>query len=126
MILLDTSVIIAPAIQFPDLGVYGVSMVTLAELEFGVHMADSAVARAHRQARITALRESGMSWHPFDEPAAISYGLLAAEVAKTRPSHARSKDILIAGHAHSLGASVMTLNPKDFELVSHLVPIMAA
>jgi predicted nucleic acid-binding protein len=31
---------------------------------------------------------------------------------------------MIAGHAYALGASLATLNPKDFELIRDLVPIV--
>jgi predicted nucleic acid-binding protein len=38
--------------------------------------------------------------------------------------HARSKDIMIAAQAHSLGIPLMTRNAKDFELVSDVVEIL--
>ncbi|MEW1921860.1 hypothetical protein, partial [Pseudarthrobacter oxydans] len=49
---------------------------------------------------------------------------LAAKVRSLRPQHARSKDIMIAAQAHSLGIPLMTRNAKDFELVSDVVEIL--
>jgi predicted nucleic acid-binding protein len=63
---------------------------------------------------------------PFDEYAAEAYGEFAAEVSRRRPGHARSKDILIASQAYSLGIPLVTRNVRDFELVSHLVDVMDA
>ena len=54
----------------------------------------------------------------------LSYARLAARVAKRRPAHARSTDIMLAGQAAALGAKVLTFNTKDFELVSDLVEIV--
>lgn len=79
--------------------------------------------RSQRVRRLNALR-ARLDWQPFDEYAAESYGLLAAEVSRTRSSHARSKDILMAAQAHALGVPFMTRNARDFELVAHLVDII--
>lgn len=124
MILLDTSVLISPPARFPDAEV-GASIIALAELQFGIHSAPDAVSRASRTRRLALLR-SMIDWLPFDEAAAESYGVLAAEVRRTRPSHARSKDVLMAAHALSLGASFMTRNVRDFEPVAHLVDLVPA
>jgi hypothetical protein len=51
---------------------------------------------------------------------------LGAIVSQKRPNHARSKDIMLAGHAYSLCAAMMTRNPKDFELVSTMVTVLSA
>lgn len=61
---------------------------------------------------------------PFDAAAADSYATLAAHVAAKRPAHARSTDIMLAGHAYALGAAFLTFNPKDFEHVSDRVEII--
>ena len=66
-----------------------------------------------------------MDWILFDEHAAESYGELAARVKRLRPQHARSKDIMIAAQAHSLGIPLMTRNAKDFELVQDVVEILS-
>ncbi|HWV50393.1 MAG TPA: hypothetical protein VN035_13140 [Microbacterium sp.] len=66
----------------------------------------------------------GSAWLAFDQDAAVHYGKLASIVARTRSAHARTKDIMLAGHALSLGAKLVTLNPKDFSLVADEVEIV--
>jgi len=125
MFLLDTSTLIdLPRVRIPD-GPLVLSALTYAELSFGVERARTSTIRRERVARRAWLRDAlGSDWLPFDTAAADGYGRLAAIVARTRPSHARSKDIMLAGHAHSLGASLVTLNPKDFDLVADEVDIV--
>ncbi|CAN5238609.1 hypothetical protein BH09ACT5_BH09ACT5_22870 [soil metagenome] len=65
-----------------------------------------------------------LEWIPFEEPDSASYAILAAKVAQKRPGHARSKDILIAAQALTLGVPLLTRNVKDFDLVSDLVEIL--
>lgn len=100
-------------------------MICLAELHFGVEAAPDAISRADRTRRLSRLR-GAFDWVPFDEYAAEAYGVLAATVSRTRPGHARSKDIMIAAQAYSLGVPLMTRNVKDFELISHMVQIIGA
>ncbi|MHB1235654.1 MAG: PIN domain-containing protein [Microbacteriaceae bacterium] len=124
MILLDTSVLIEiPTNPLPEDQVVG-SAIVLAELSFGLHAATNPKEKTHRLHRLYQLRELGYEWLPFDEHAAYSYGTLAAEVTKQRPAHSRSKDIMLAAHAHSLGAALATRNAKDFTLIAHLVEII--
>ncbi|MCU1480551.1 MAG: hypothetical protein JWQ19_1337 [Subtercola sp.] len=93
-------------------------MICLAELHFGVEAAPDAISRADRTRRLSRLR-GAFDWVPFDEYAAEAYGVFAATVSRTRPGHARSKDIMIAAQAYSLGVPLMTRNVKNFELISH-------
>jgi predicted nucleic acid-binding protein len=122
VILLDTSVLIDPPVEWPG-AILGSSMLCLAELEFGVQRAPNAAERARRARRLTVYRDQ-LQWIPFEEPDAASYGVLAAKVAPTRPAHARSTDIMIAAQALTLGVPLLTRNVKDFELVSDLVEIL--
>lgn len=126
MIMLDTSVLIdLPAEhQWPETELFACSTITLAELQFGLQLTVGTPKHAARQARLTLL-DSQFEWTPFDEKAAVGYGTLAAVVRQSRASHARSKDIMIAGHAYSIGAALMTRNPKDFELVDKMISIIA-
>lgn len=126
MIMLDASVLIDfPAEhQWPDNEIFACSTITAAELQFGLQLTVGTPKHAARQARLTLL-ESQFEWIPFDEKAAVGYGTLAAVVHQSRTSHARSKDIMIAGHAYSMGAALMTRNPKDFELVEKMIAIIA-
>ena len=124
MILLDTSVLIDPPDAWPA-PVLGSSAICLAELLFGVQTAPTASARSFRTRRLAVYR-SMMEWIPFEEPDAESYATLAALVARKRPSHARSKDMLIAAQALTLGVPLITRNARDFELVRDVVEILDA
>lgn len=125
MLLLDTSVLIdVDRVRLPDEALT-FSAVTYSELVFGIEAASTEALRRERTARLAWLRDTlETEWLPFDTFAAESYARLAARVAPQRPRHARSKDIMLAGHAAALGARIATLNPKDFELVSDLVEIV--
>jgi predicted nucleic acid-binding protein len=123
VILLDTNILISPPTEWPEGEVLGSSIISLAELHFGIRSSTSEEIRRQRVRRLAVWREL-MDWILFDEPAAESYGELAAKVRSLRPQHARSKDIMIAAQAHSLGIPLMTRNAKDFELVSDVVEIV--
>ncbi|AYG03254.1 PIN domain-containing protein [Gryllotalpicola protaetiae] len=131
MILLDTSILISARQTLnrwgdtpPDeTAVF--SILSYAELAFGIAAATDRDTRAGRQENLTWIESLAPNWLSFDRRAADGYAAVAAAVRPTRPAHARSKDIMLAGQAYALGASLATLNPKDFELVSHLVKIVA-
>ncbi|MCV0334989.1 MULTISPECIES: PIN domain-containing protein [Microbacterium] len=125
MILLDTNVLIQlDSVQLPPDDV-ALSAIVYAELQLGVERATDPVLRRSRRnelMRLSSLLEA--DWLPFDRAAAEGYARLASEVILTRPAHARSKDLMLAGHAYALGAALLTFNPKDFELVSGDVEII--
>lgn len=124
MILLDTSVLIDnPKVHLPE-GDLAFSAISYAELSFGIAVQSDPATRAQRQARLNLLDQFGNDWLPFDRNAAAGYAELAARVHARRASHSRSKDVMLAGQALSLGAAFATLNPKDFELVADLVQIV--
>lgn len=84
-----------------------VSTITLAELRVGVEQSSN---RAKDEAALDALLED-LVVAPFDSEAAVSYGVLRAAV----PSRQRNAmDRLIAAHAVSLGATLVTNNEQDF------------
>ena len=92
-----------------------ISAITLAELEFGV--ACSGDAAVHNQAALDSLLED-IPVAPFDRSASRSYGPLRAA------DRERSKDALdklIASHAVSLSATLVTNNEADFRSFSGLV-----
>lgn len=125
MILLDTSVLIDIDKIIPPRDTIVLSAVSAAELQYGIERAATVELRRGRMMRFGRLtRLLQTPWLPFDDAAAVSYGRLAAIVARTRPSHARGKDVLLAGHAHALGARLMTLTPRDFELVADEVEVV--
>lgn len=125
MLLLDTNVLIRIRdVRLPDTAIV-LSALSYAELRFGIEHANDDSTRRKRLsdlARIGSMFPS--DWLPFDTAAADSYARLAAHVAKKRPAHARSTDVMLAGHARSLGATLLTFNPKDFELITDEVEIV--
>lgn len=125
MLLLDTNVLIRiRQVRLPEDRVV-VSALSYAELCFGIERATDADTRRMRQGDVAQLRSIFSSaWLPFDTAAAESYAHLAASVVKQRPAHARSTDIMLAGHARALGAKLLTFNAKDFELVVEEVEIV--
>lgn len=91
-------------------GDVGISAITLAELQYGVECKPE-----NREQNEKALERlvGDLMVAPFDEGAAIAYGRLRAGI----PRDQRRKDALdklIASHAVSLAAVVVTNNEDDF------------
>lgn len=86
------------------------SVVTYAELRHGIERCPAADKPAAEQAmrRFVAL----VPVLPFDERAAVSYGVIAAAVRDRRRD---ALDRLIAAHALSVGATLVTNNEADFK-----------
>jgi len=122
--ILDTSVVIAEGMS-PLSGALAISAVTLAELHFGVLVANSTVVRAERLRRLTILHQR-FDALPVDDAVAASYGRLAAAVvdAGRRPRR-RVMDLLIAATADAHGARLYTHNPTDFAGLEDLVDVVA-
>ena len=124
MILLDTNICIylinarPPAVlaRFRQhrMGEIGVSSVVVAELSFGVAKSGSA---RNRQALEMFL--APLAVLPFDDAAAWSYGQLRAEL-EARGTPIGALDTLIAAHALSLHALLVTHNTREFAQVSGL------
>jgi predicted nucleic acid-binding protein len=115
--LLDTSVFIADeqdralaADRIPD--EVAVSVVTLAELELGVHVAASEPDRARRLQTLRAVQSTYVAL-PIDDRVASSFAALvaAARRAGRRP---KVQDAWIAATAHAHGVAVHT-HDDDFE-----------
>lgn len=124
MILLDTNVLIdLDRCRFDAGESYGASILSRAELEFGVQAAPSAESMAIRTRRLTEL-DDRFSWVEFDLACTRSYGIIAAG-ARAAGARVRSKDALIAAQAHRHGAAVMTSNLDDFAPFDHLVRVLA-
>ena len=100
--------------EFP-VGDLGMSVITLAELEYGVSKS-SQPARNHE-----ALEQfvSPLQIAVFDRQATIAYGKIRALLEKRgRPIGAM--DLLIAAHALSLNVRLATKNVKEFQRVPGL------
>ncbi|HEX3731878.1 MAG TPA: type II toxin-antitoxin system VapC family toxin [Mycobacteriales bacterium] len=120
--LLDTSILIAKDIT-PLPGKLAISIVSIAELQFGVLVAKSNEARAQRLARLNGITRR-FDPLPVDEAVADSYGLLAARVVQVgRQPRARVMDLLIAATAHAHNATVYTRNPDDLAELEDLLTI---
>lgn len=86
-----------------------ISAIVLGELRAGVEKSST---RWSDERALTALMAE-LNVMPFDDAAAVSYGVLRAQV----PSRQRnSLDRLIAAHALSLDATLVTNNETDFEV----------
>ncbi|KLL11384.1 type II toxin-antitoxin system VapC family toxin [Protofrankia coriariae] len=121
--ILDTSVLIATNIA-PIPGELAVSVISIAELQFGVLVAKTSEARANRLARLSALQRR-FDPLPVDDAVADSYSRLAARVVEIgRQPRARTMDLLIAATAHAHEASVYTRNAADLAGLEDLINII--
>ena len=122
--ILDTSVVIATDIS-PLEGELAISAITLAELHFGVVVAQQQVVRAERLRRLLSLQRT-FDALPVDDAVAVSYGQLAAAVVDAgRQPRARSMDLLIAASAHAHSARLYTRNAGDFDGLNGLLEVVA-
>lgn len=96
-------------------GDVGLSSITVAELWFGV--AKSADPAKNRHALEGFLEPFEIV--PFDESAAKEYGEIRAALEKAG-TPIGSMDLLIGAHAHSLGATLITANIREFRRIRGL------
>jgi predicted nucleic acid-binding protein len=123
--LLDTSLLIADDVS-PLPGQLAISVVSMAELHFGVLVAASAEIRGSRLARLSRLQRR-FDPLPVDDAVADSYGQLAAHVAASgRQPRARTMDLLIAATAHVHGATLYTRNVDDFRGLETFINVVPA
>ncbi len=122
--LLDTSVLIAADVG-PLAGELAISVVSVAELHFGVLVARDAAVRAERLRRLSFLQRQ-FDALPVEDAVAASYGQLAAAVAAVgRRPGARALDLLIAATAHAHAARLYTRNAADVAGVEGLLEVVA-
>ncbi len=123
-VVLDTSLLIGDRVE-PIPGLLAISVVSIAELTFGVLVTSDAERRAQRLTRLVALQRR-FDPLPVDDAVADSYGLLAARtVSKGRQPRRRAMDLLIAATAHAHGAMLYTRNAEDLRGLEDLLPIVA-
>jgi predicted nucleic acid-binding protein len=89
-----------------------VSVVTLAELNLGVHMAGSEEVRARRLATVSALRATYVAL-PIDEDVASAFAELVA-TARDSGRRPRVQDAWIAATARAHDAAIYTQD-RDFD-----------
>lgn len=124
MILLDTNVLVdLHRYALDPAELYAASILSRAELEFGVLAAPDPHSSAARLRWLNDLDER-FDWLEFDVAASRSYGIVAAG-ARATGARIRGKDALIAAQAHRYGAAVVTANLADFAPFDHLVRVLA-
>jgi tRNA(fMet)-specific endonuclease VapC len=92
-----------------------ISTITLAELQFG---ASKSARRAHHESLIIAFC-APLAIEPFDALAAEIYGTIRAKLEKGG-TPIGPLDTLIAAHALSVGATIVTANVREFDRVPGL------
>ncbi|MCZ4314755.1 PIN domain-containing protein [Comamonadaceae bacterium G21597-S1] len=114
-ILRRTSQALLDRIQTVPLELQVMSMVTLAELLYGVQISSR---KKDNRAAVDALTRH-LSVIDWSRDAAEHYADIRADLKK-RGQLIGSNDLMIAAHARSLGAIVVTNNEKDFRRVKGL------
>lgn len=121
--LLDTSVLVGE--EWPGEVEAAISAVSLAELHFGVGVAQDAEERARRMVRLGVI-ESTFEPLPLDSAVAREWGRLAAAV-RTRGGQPRRRamDLAIAATANVHQVPLLTRNVADFQILGDLVDVRA-
>ena len=96
-------------------GDVGISVITLAELEYGVSKSRDAKRNRYALKQFIAPLEVVR----FDQEAAVIYGIIRAQLEQ-EGQPIGSMDLLIAAHARSLDARLVTNNESEFKRVPGL------
>jgi predicted nucleic acid-binding protein len=121
-VVLDTSVLIA-SWRPPADEEFAISIVSLAEMHFGVLRAAGTPALAARVRRLSEV-EHEFDPIPVDQRVARVYAECAQAVTSIgRSPRPRVFDLVIAATARVEGAKLYTLNPDDFRGLGDLVEI---
>jgi len=118
--LLDTSVLIGE-LPPPDEVEAAISVVSIAELHFGVLIAEDDDERALRIARLSAI-EATFDPLPLSVDVARVWGQLAAAVTRRGGNPRRRQlDLAIAATARVEGVPLLTENVGDFQIIHDLI-----
>jgi tRNA(fMet)-specific endonuclease VapC len=98
-----------------EVGDIGISTISVAELSYGVQK--SRLRDQNQQALLQFLAPLVIA--EFDAEAALAYGQLRADL-EAQGTPIGSLDTLIAGHAVSLGVTIVTNNEREFSRVPKL------
>jgi predicted nucleic acid-binding protein len=122
-VLLDTPVLIGA--DSPGDLEGAISAASLAELHFGVLVADQEDERARRSQRLGVI-EATFEPLPVDATVAREWGRLAAAVVRRGgKARRRALDVAIAATANVHHVPLLTLEPKDFGLIADLIDARA-
>ncbi len=102
-------------IESHPLGDIGISVITLAELEYGVSKSSNPARNRDALEQFVSPLEVA----PFGQPAMVAYGKVRATLEK-KGNPIGSMDLLIAAHAVSLGIRLVTNNVREFKRVPSL------
>jgi predicted nucleic acid-binding protein len=107
-------------------GEAAISVVSIAELHFGLLVATDDASRALRATRLGLLEARFPDPLTLDDRVAREWGRLQAAVARRggQPRR-RSADLAIAATANVHGATLVTHNLKDFKIIADLVSLQA-
>ncbi len=97
---------------------FGLSVITIAELLHGVHLADSSKRRVKRSAYVEKVIDL-FPVYPFDIATARVYAELWAHLRK-RGIQIGAHDLIIGSTALALGFSVATFNKRHFDRMEGL------
>lgn len=124
-VVLDTSVLIGT--QAPPAGTdAAISVVSIAELHFGLLVAADDTSRALRTTRLGLLEARFPEPLTLDDRVAREWGRLQAAVAlRGGKPRKRSSDLAIAATANVHGATLLTHNLTDFNIIADLVSVQA-
>lgn len=100
--------------KFP-LGSIGISTITLAELQFGIHKSSN----PEKNLAALNLFTIPLEIIDFDYNATVEYGFIRAELEK-KGTPIGPLDTLIAAHAKSAGLTLVTNNEKEFNRIPNL------
>lgn len=122
---LDTSVLIGGEALPPGIGT-AISTVSVAELHFGLLVAQDDDTRALRSTRLGLVEARYPDPLPLDDRVAREWGRLQAAVANRGANpRRRNADLAIAATAIVNKAVLVTNNLKDFAIVDDLVKVRA-
>ncbi len=125
LIVFDTSVLIGDRSLPPGIE-SSISIVSIAELHFGLLVASDDETRAERATRLGLIEARFPDPLPIDDRVAREWGRLKAAVSQRggKP-RSRTADLAIAATANAYGATLLTLNLKDFKIIDDLVDVRA-
>ena len=98
-----------------DLGMIGISTITLSELQYGVSKSKHKNQNSERLEEFLAPFEI----LPYDQKASTIYGTIRSELEK-QGQIIGPLDLLIAAHAISKGLTLITNNEKEFNRIKFL------